>query len=251
MQAQFRSLGIAYVSVKMKTTNIFGEWLLGMKQTFAVIGLGRFGGSLLESLIAADQEVLAIDNNPTLVENYMDVATHAVIADAQDEDALRDLDLPSFDHVIVAIGHNQQASILTTILLKEMGVRHVVAKAENNLHARVLDKVGADQVVRPEHEMAQRLAEQIMTPNLINYIDLGDKHSLGEIKIANLKFANKTISELNIRKNYGLNVIAIKSQGRVVVAPESSEMIQIGDVLTVVGESVDVKHFESLVEKVK
>ena len=155
-----------------------------MKQTFAVIGLGRFGSSLLESLIAAGQDVLVIDSNPALVENYMDKATHAVIADAQDEDALRDLDLPSFDHVIVAIGHNQQASILTTILLKDMGVRHVVAKAENNLHARVLAKVGADQVVRPEHEMAQRLAEQIMTPNLINYIDLGDKHSLGEIKIA-------------------------------------------------------------------
>jgi len=222
-----------------------------MKQTFAIVGLGRFGSSLLESLIAAGQDVLVIDSNPTLVENYMDIATHAVIADAQDEDALRDLDLPSFDHVIVAIGHNQQASILTTILLKDMGVRHVVAKAETNLHARVLDKVGADQVVRPEHEMAQRLAEQIMTPNLINYIDLGDKHSLGEIKIANLKFANKSIEELNLRNDYGLNIIAIKSQGQVSVTPDASEIIQIGDVLTVVGASTDVKKFEALVDKTK
>ncbi|WEA52975.1 TrkA family potassium uptake protein [Weissella paramesenteroides] len=222
-----------------------------MKQTYAIVGLGRFGSSLLESLIDADQEVLVIDKNPTLVENYMDTATHAVIADAQDEDALRDLDLASFDHVVVAIGHNQQASILTTILLKDIGVRHVIAKAENNLHARVLDKVGADQVVRPENEMAHRLAEQLMTPNLLNFIDLGDKHSLGEIKIGNLRFANKTIEELDIRKNYGLNIIAIRSEDRVVITPEPDEIIQVGDVLTVAGETKDVKHFESLVAKIK
>lgn len=222
-----------------------------MKQTYAIVGLGRFGSSLLESLIDADQEVLVIDKNPTLVENYMDIATHAVIADAQDEDALRDLDLVSFDHVVVAIGHNQQASILTTILLKDIGVRHVIAKAENNLHARVLDKVGADQVVRPENEMAHRLAEQLMTPNLLNFIDLGDKHSLGEIKIGNLRFANKTIEEIDIRKNYGLNIISIRSEDRVVITPEPDEIIQVGDVLTVAGETKDVKHFESLVAKIK
>ena len=222
-----------------------------MKQTYAIVGLGRFGSSLLESLIDADQEVLVIDKNPTLVENYMDIATHAVIADAQDEDALRDLDLASFDHVVVAIGHNQQASILTTILLKDIGVRHVIAKAENNLHARVLDKVGADQVVRPENEMAHRLAEQLMTPNLLNFIDLGDKHSLGEIKIGNLRFANKTIEEIDIRKNYGLNIISIRSEDRVVITPDPDEIIQVGDVLTVAGETKDVKHFESLVAKIK
>lgn len=224
---------------------------MDMKQTYAIIGLGRFGSSLLESLIDADQEVLVIDKDPNLVESYMDIATHAVIADAQDEDALRDLDLASFDHVVVAIGHNQQASILTTILLKDLGVRHVVAKAENNLHARVLDKVGADQVVRPESEMAHRLAEQLMTPNLLNFIDLGDKHSLGEIKIGNLRFANKEIAELDVRKRYGLTIISIRSEDRVVITPEPDEIIQVGDVLTVVGETKDVKHFESLVAKVR
>jgi trk system potassium uptake protein TrkA len=224
---------------------------MDMKQTYAIVGLGRFGSSLLESLINADQEVFVIDKDPNLVESYMDIATHAVIADAQDEDALRDLDLASFDHVVVAIGHNQQASILTTILLKDLGVRHVVAKAENNLHARVLDKVGADQVVRPESEMAHRLAEQLMTPNLLNFIDLGDKHSLGEIKIGNLRFANKEIAELDVRKQYGLTIISIRSQDRVVITPDPDEIIQIGDVLTVVGATKDVKHFESLVAKIR
>lgn len=217
-----------------------------MKQTFAVIGLGRFGSSLLETLINAGQEVLVIDNDPEMVENYMGIATHAVIADAQEEEALRDLDLVNCDHVVVAIGHNQQASILTTIILKDMGVRHVIAKAETNLHARVLTKVGADQVVRPENEMAKRLAEQIMTPNLLNHLDLGDKFSLSEIKISNLRYANKTLADLEIRKAYGLNVIAVKSQEDVVVSPDADHMIQIGDVLTVIGDSDDVRAFENL-----
>lgn len=219
-----------------------------MKQTFAIIGLGRFGSSLLTSLIEAKQEVLAIDNDPQQVEDYMDVATHAVIADAQDEEALVDLDLASFDHVIVCIGHNQQASILTTILLKDLGVQDVIAKAETKLHARVLEKVGADRVVRPELEMAERLAENLMSPNLISYVDLGDQMAIAEIKIANLNFSNQSILKLNIRQNYGLNVVAIKSQDEVVVNPGPDTIIQIGDVLTVVGKKADVHQFELLVE---
>ncbi|MDR3189950.1 MAG: TrkA family potassium uptake protein [Lactobacillaceae bacterium] len=218
-----------------------------MTKTYAIIGLGRFGSSLLESLMASGQEVLAIDSSQEVVQDYMDIATHAVIADAQDEDALRDLDLPSFDHVIVAIGHNQQASILTTVLLKDMGCRHVVAKAENNLHARILQKIGADQVIRPEHEMAIQLAEKLVTPNILNYITLSDEYSLAEVKITDFKFVNKSISELNIRSDYGLNVIAVKSHHEFVAAPESSYIINIGDVLTIIGESKNVKKFEALV----
>lgn len=218
-----------------------------MAKTYAIIGLGRFGSSLLESLISAGQEVLAIDRDADVIEDYMDKATHAVIADSQDEEALRDLDLPSFDHVIVAIGHNQQASILTTVLLKDIGVKSVVAKAENNLHARILQKIGADQVVRPEYEMAKQLAERLVTPNILNYITLSDDYSLAEVKITNFKFVNKTISDLNIRSDFGLNVIAVKAYDEFIAAPESAYMIRIGDILTVIGESINVKKFENLV----
>ncbi|AOT57155.1 MULTISPECIES: potassium channel family protein [Lactobacillales] len=218
-----------------------------MAKTYAIIGLGRFGSSLLESLISAGQEVLAIDRDADVIEDYMDKATHAVIADSQDEEALRDLDLPSFDHVIVAIGHNQQASILTTVLLKDIGVKSVVAKAENNLHARILQKIGADQVVRPEYEMAKQLAERLVTPNILNYITLSDDYSLAEVKITNFKFVNKTISDLNIRSDFGLNVIAVKAHDEFIAAPESAYMIRIGDILTVIGESINVKKFENLV----
>ncbi|MCM0582442.1 TrkA family potassium uptake protein [Weissella diestrammenae] len=218
-----------------------------MAQTFAVIGLGRFGSSLLESLINDGQEVLAIDNNQETIQEYMDIATHAVIADAQDEDSLKELDLPSLEHVIVAIGHNQQASILATILLKDLGCKHVIAKAENNLHARVLSKIGADEVVRPEHEMAQQVANRLVSPNLLNYITLSDEYSIGEIKISNFEFVNKTIADLDIRSEYGLNVIAIKAHESFIVAPEASYEIHIGDVLTVIGTCDNVQKFDRLV----
>lgn len=215
-----------------------------MQQTYAIIGLGRFGSSLLESLVAAGQEVLAIDKDPDTVEDYMDVATHAVIANAQEEDALKDLDLPSFDHVIVCIGHNQQASILTTILLKDLDCKDVIAKAETKLHARVLEKVGADLVVRPELEMAERLAENLMAPNLVSFIELGGGYSIAEIKVANLKYSNKSISDLHLDRPDGLHVVAIKSKDEVVMEPSVDKMVQIGDVLTVMGKTGDVQLFE-------
>lgn len=215
-----------------------------MQQTYAVIGLGRFGSSLLESLMAAGQEVLAIDKDPDTVEDYMDIATHAVIANAQEEDALKDLDLPSFDHVIVCIGHNQQASILTTILLKDLNCKDVIAKAETKLHARVLEKVGADLVVRPELEMAERLAENLMAPNLVSYIELGDGYSIAEIKVANLRYANKSITELQLDRLDGLHVVALKSKDHVIMEPDATTMVQIGDFLTVLGKTLDVQRFE-------
>jgi len=218
-----------------------------MQQTYAIIGLGRFGSSLLEALMDAGQEVLAIDKDPDTIEDYMDVATHAVIANAQEEDALRDLDLPSFDHVIVCIGHNQQASILTTILLKDLNCKDVVAKAETKLHARVLEKVGADLVVRPELEMAERLAENLMAPNLVSFIELGDGYSIAEIKIANLKYSNKTISELRLDNMDDLHAVALKSKEQVISEPASDTRVQIGDVLTILGKTTDVQKFESAV----
>lgn len=111
-----------------------------MKQTFAVIGLGRFGLSVCQSLVAAGQEVLAIDNNEELITSYKDLVTQAVIADAQDEDAMRELDLGSFNHVVIALGQNIQASVLSTLIAKELGVKHIIAKAETTMHGKALQK---------------------------------------------------------------------------------------------------------------
>ena len=129
-----------------------------MKQNFAIIGLGRFGGgSICQTLVEAGQEVLAIDSSEDRVNEYMNIATHAVVANAQDEMTLRSLGIRNFDHVVVAIGEDIQASILVTLMVKEMGVPNVLAKAVNEYHARVLDKIGADMVVHPERDMGFEL----------------------------------------------------------------------------------------------
>jgi trk system potassium uptake protein TrkA len=215
-----------------------------MKQTFAIIGLGRFGGSLLKKLSAANQEVLGIDSNEKLVEDYMDIATHTAIADGQDEEALKDLDIASFDHVIVAIGHNIQASILTTILVKDLGAKHVVAKAETDVHAKVLERVGADMIVHPEAEMGRRIAHLLMTPNILNFIDLSSDYSMAEIKISNEKFAGMSLQEMGLRNKFGLNVIAVRHGENVVVTPGPDEVIALDDILSVIGQNKQIELFD-------
>lgn len=216
-----------------------------MKQTFAIIGLGRFGGSLLKKLSDANQEVLGIDSSEQIVQDYMDIATHTAIADGQDEDALRDLDVASFDHVIVAIGHNIQASILTTILVKDLGAKHVVAKAETDVHAKVLERIGADLIVHPEAEMGRRVAHQLMTPNILNFIDLSDDFSLAEIRINNESYAGVTLRDIDLRNKYGLNVIAVRhGHNNVVVTPGPEEKISLHDILSVIGPNKQIEAFD-------
>lgn len=217
-----------------------------MKQTFAVIGLGRFGGSVVKKLAQEKQEVLGIDSNEELVEDYMKYATHTVIADGQDEEALRALDIASFDHVIIGIGHNIQASILTTILVKDLGAKHIVAKAETATHAKVLARIGADMIVHPEAEMGARIAQQLMTPNILNYIDLSADYSLAEIRITNPELNQQSLSAIDFRNRYKLNVIAIRHKHdhhQLIITPRPTEVIHLDDVLSVIGHNHDVEAF--------
>ncbi|EOL48979.1 trk system potassium uptake protein TrkA [Enterococcus phoeniculicola] len=212
-----------------------------MKQNFAIVGLGRFGGSICRTLIESGQEVLAIDNNEDRVNEYMNIATHAVVANAQDEMTLRSLGIRNFDHVIVAIGEDIQASILVTLMVKEMGVPSVVAKAQNSYHARVLEKIGADRVVHPERDMGIRIAHNLVSKNILDYLELSDDFSLVEIRVANPKFFNKSLLELNFRQRFGLTVVAIRrSNGEVVVSPDANEFVRENDNLLVIGETDDV-----------
>ncbi|WP_274662069.1 potassium channel family protein [Enterococcus lactis] len=199
-----------------------------MKQNFAIVGLGRFGGSICRTLIEAGQEVLAIDSNEDRVNEYMNIATHAVVANAQDEMTLRSLGIRNFDHVIVAIGEDIQASILVTLMVKEMGVPNILAKAQNEYHARVLEKIGADRVVHP-------------SKNILDYLELSDKYSLAEIRVSNPKFFNKTLSELNFRQRFDLTVVAIRRVDQTVIAsPAADEYVRENDNLLVIGETGDV-----------
>lgn len=216
-----------------------------MKQNYAIIGLGRFGGSICRTLVESGQEVLAIDSNEERVNEYMDIATHAVVGNAQDESTLRSLGIRNFDHVIVAIGEDIQASILVTLMVKEMGVPNVLAKAQNEYHAKVLERVGADRVVHPERDMGVRIAHNLVSRNILDFIELSDEFSLAEIKVSNPKFFNKSLIEVNFRQRFGLTVVAIRrADGQVVVSPPANEIVCENDNLLVIGSTVNVDNLD-------
>ena len=211
---------------------------------FAVIGLGRFGESLVRTLVSMGCQVLAVDSREEKVEEIAAVATRAVQADATDEAVLRELGLRNFDVAVVAIGEDLQASILVTVMLKELGVKYVVAKAINELHGRVLEKVGADKVIYPERDMGVRLAHQLVAKNVLDYIELSPDYGIEEI-VAPPGLVNKTLGQLNLRARLGVMVMALKRPpDQVIVAPGANDLIREGDVLVLVGKRSALRHLE-------
>lgn len=217
-----------------------------VKKEFAVIGLGRFGGSICRELVAQGMEVLAIDHKEDRVNEFASIASHAVIGDTTDESVLKSLGIRNFDHVIVAIGDDIQASILTTLMLKELGVKHITVKAQNDYHEKVLIKIGADQVVHPERDMGRKIAHKIVSNNILDYIELSDDHSIVEI-VASARLNNRTLIDLDIRAKYGINIVGIKRGNKVMISPAADEIIFIGDVLIVLGADTDINRFEKKV----
>ena len=220
-----------------------------IKQNFAVIGLGRFGGSVCTTLIEAGQEVLAIDKHEARVNDYKDIATQAVVADAQEEDVLRSLGIRNFDHVIIAIGEDIQASILVTLMVKEQGVKYVTAKAQNQYHAKVLEKLGVDRVVHPERDMGIRIGRNLTSKNMLDYLDLDANFKIAEILVTNEKFANKTLASLDFRERYDLNVIALAHSRQNMYLPKADDVINLYDSLLVAGDAEAVDSFEELMGK--
>ncbi|QKF33278.1 Ktr system potassium transporter KtrC [Bacillus velezensis] len=217
-----------------------------MRKEFAVIGLGRFGGSICKALSEEGLEVMAMDIDEDKVNEYAKIASHAVIGDSTDESVLKNLGLRNFDHVIVAIGENIQASILTTLILKELGVNTITVKAQNDYHEKVLAKIGADHIVHPERDMAKRIAHNIVSNNVLDYLELSEEHSIVEI-VANSRLAGNTLLDLDIRAKYGINIVAIKREKEVIVSPLATEMIQKEDILIVIGSLTDISRFEKRV----
>ncbi|OMF24420.1 potassium transporter Trk [Paenibacillus sp. FSL H8-0548] len=214
-----------------------------MKKQFIVIGLGRFGSSLTKTLIQNGHEVLAVDKNEQLVQDISAIATHALQADCTDESVLKELGIRNFSHGIVAIGDDLQASILTTLLLKEMNVLNVTAKAKNEMHGNVLSKIGADHIVYPERDMAARLGHQLSSENLIDYIELSPEYNLVEIK-APPAMNGYSLQQLNIRAKYGCTIMAIKTGDYMNVSPKAEDKIFTGDILLIIGSNKDIRHLE-------
>ncbi|WP_217585735.1 potassium channel family protein [Lentibacillus saliphilus] len=214
-----------------------------MKREFAVIGLGRFGGSICRELSKEGMDVLAIDNDEDKINEFKNIATHAVIADSTDEASLKELGIKNIDHVIVAIGDNIQASILTTVILNDLGIKKITVKAQNDYHEKILNKIGADQVVHPERDMGKRIAHSIISNNILDYLELSDDHSIVEVK-ASKQMVGKTLVELDIRANYGCNVVAIKQGRDINVSPLAEAVLKENDILIVIGADQDISRFE-------
>jgi trk system potassium uptake protein TrkA len=214
-----------------------------MNKQFAVIGMGRFGSSVATTLYNLGFEVLAIDSSEQRTQEVVSTVTHAVTADCTDEEALNALGISNFDVVVVAIGQDIQASILTTLILKEIGVSTLIVKAQNELHGKVLKKIGADKVIFPERDMGQRVAHHLISPNILDYIELSEDYSIVEMA-AGPHQIGKSLLDLDIRAKFGCNVMAIKTDGRMNIAPRATDLLREGDILVVVGKNEDLREFE-------
>ncbi len=214
-------------------------------KSFVVIGLGRFGRALAMELFRLGHEVLAIDKNEENVSRVADYVTHAVTADARDEQVLRSLGARNFDCAVVAFSSETQDNILTTLLLKEIGVRYVIAKGRDELHTRVLQKIGADRVVFPESDMGMRLAQVISSNNLVDYIEISDQYSIIEIN-APPQWDGKSIRALDVRARWGINILVVKSSdGKTLsVVPSPDYVVHRGDILVVIGANDDIRRLE-------
>ena len=210
-----------------------------------VIGLGRFGAEVARELCSLGCEVLAIDTKSDAVQQMANDVTQAVVGDSQDKEVLRALGVRNFDCAIVAIGGNLSSSVLTTLNLKELGVPYVVCKAHDETHRRVLVKLGADRVVIPEQEQAHRLARSISAPNMLDYIGLSEDYGIAEVP-APKDWHDKSLVELNIRVKYGVNIIAVRRDGKTNVSLTADFRIQKDDVLIVIGESRAMEKVQKL-----
>lgn len=208
---------------------------------FAVIGIGRFGASVAAKLYEMGYDVLAIDTSESRIDGIVDRVTHAVVADSTSETALKSLGISNFDVVIVAIGQDIQASILTTLVLKEMGVKQIVTKALTEQHGKVLQKIGSDRIVFPERDMGIRVANNLAVTNVLDFIELSPDFSIVEF-IATDEMVGKSLKELDLRARFGVNVLAIRTADKnISVSPSASDKIEAGDLLIMVGENTSLQ----------
>ncbi len=205
-------------------------------KSFLVIGLGRFGSEVARKLSEQKGEVLAMDRRNDLVQQLSNHVTHAVVGDSQDKEVLRALGAGNFDCAVVAIGGDLSASVLTVMNLKELGVPYIVCKAHDETHRRVLEKLGADRVVIPEQENADRLAKSLSSTNVLDYIVLSNEYGIIEVPVPKV-WVGKSLKELNVRAKLGINILAIKHDGMTDVSPAADYVLSGDAIMLVLGNT--------------
>jgi trk system potassium uptake protein TrkA len=202
---------------------------------FLVIGAGRFGSALATTLYQLGHEVVVVDTDEQAIEDIMGHVTHAVIADATDEHALRKLGCSNFDATIIAIGEDLESNILATVATKSVGAKQVISKAKNETAARILNRVGADLVVRPEHDMGVRLARQISAPDVLDTLKLGEHHGVMEVDVhENLA---GPLARLRLPNRFGVQVLTVNRNNQLIVSPSADFSLQVGDKVLLIGEN--------------
>lgn len=212
-------------------------------QQYAVIGMGRFGASLAGELMKLGHQVLGIDKDEEVIDEMIDVVTHAVVADATDEEVLRSLGIRNFDCVIVAIGNDIQTSILVSIQVKELGVKKVVAKALSDLHGRVLERLGVDRIIYPERDMGIRVAHHLVSPNLLDYIELSKDYTIAELIVPSC-LNGISLRQLDSRARFGCSIVAINKLNGIIIAPTSDDTLAEKDVMVMIGTNTQIEQFE-------
>lgn len=211
----------------------------GLSQ-FAVIGLGQFGTALAKRLYEMDKDVLVVDVNEEKINLISSFVTHSIVADASDENVLKSIGIKNFDVVAVCMGSNMQSSILTTLICKQMGVKYIIAKAQSEKHKNVLEKLGADLVVFPEEDMGRKIANKVVNPNLTDEMDLSDNFKIVEI-LTPVLWRNKSLSNLDLRKNFAVSVILVKrEEGDVLMSPGGDTILYDKDSVVICGSSDNI-----------
>jgi trk system potassium uptake protein len=218
------------------------------KKQFVVIGLGSFGASVAKTLYTLGNEVLAVDSDEAVVREIADTVTHAAQVDTSDEKSLRDLGISNFDVAVIGIGSDVQASIMATLIVKELGVKYIISKAHDEKHAKLLYKIGADRVVFVERDMGVRVAHNIFASNILDYIELSPDYNIAEV-VSPEAWYGKTLREIDVRANYGLSVIGIKRDHDVNIAPLADDIIRPNDTIIAIGATKELSKFENIFGK--
>ena len=216
-------------------------------KTFGVIGLGGFGTAVATELCELGHEVLAIDASEESVQQVADRVTHAVTGDARDPAVLRALGVRNYDCAIVAVGDDVGNSALITLNLKDIGVKRVICKAQSHVHRKVLEKIGADRVVFPEHEMGVKLAQGLSSSNVLNFIELSDDFGIVELEIPK-SWQQRSIRDLDVRAKHHVNIIAVRkgSTGTLEVAPGGDYILEPKDAVVTLGRNEDINRLHDL-----
>ncbi len=213
-----------------------------MSKQFLVIGVGRFGSSLAQTIIKLGHDVMVVDIDEDKVQQISSEVTSAAQANTTSEASLKALNVRDFDAVVIAIGEDIQANIMTALLLVEYEAKYIVAKAQSSIHGKVLEKIGVNQVIFPERDMGEKLAHSLVSPSIIDLIELSEDYSVVEVS-APAEMAGKTLKELDLRSRYGVSVIALRRnhEGKNIISPVAEDVIKHNDIIVAIGENKCLK----------